>query len=370
MALTRRTTAIVLTGLFGWTDAAAAQRVVVGPASDVPLKWTLTREWSVGGAEDQDLVLTQLWAKDLAVDGDRLFVNDRAEWRVVVYGADGKRRGSIGRKGEGPGEFLMPGSLAIAPDRSLHADDYARERLLRFNVDGGSVEESPHAPKGNVFAFRFLADGSKVGKYTVRDSAFVGIRRGEQRVRLAALKVSATKSTPRVCRVTNYPVAPIFESAPVWDAADSTVVVSTGEYSVEVFSGDSMIHTLKRSKPQRRSTPALARTQIGKGAILHLEGMPPCTVPADMILAVAEIADVIPAYSALTLDHHGRVWATHFTVGYEPGKADVYDLSRGYLGTVALGSARPAAFFPDGRMISIELDEDEVPMIRVYRIRP
>jgi hypothetical protein len=311
-----------------------------------------------------------LWAKDLAVDGDRLFVNDRAEWRVAVYGADGRRLGSIGRKGEGPGEFLMPGSLAIAPDRSLHADDFARERLLRFNAAGDFVDESPYAPKGNVFAFRFLTDGSKVGRYTVRDSAFVGIRRGEQRVRLAALKVSPTKSTPRVCRVTDYPVAPIFETTPVWDAAGSTVVISTGPHAVDVFSGDSMTHRLTRAKPQRRSTPALARTQVGQGSILHLEGMPPCTVPADMILAVAEIADVIPAYSALTLDHRGRVWATHFTVGDEPGKADVYDLRSGYLGTVSLGSARPATFFPDGRMVSIELDEDDVPMIRVYRITP
>ncbi|MCC7002521.1 MAG: 6-bladed beta-propeller [Gemmatimonadaceae bacterium] len=370
MALTRRTATILLAGLFGWTGAAGAQRVIEGPATDVPLKWTLTREWSVGGAEDDDLVLTQLWAKDLAVDGDRLFVNDRAEWRVAVYGADGKRRGSIGRKGEGPGEFLMPGAIAIAPDRSLYADDYGRERLLRFNAAGDLIDESPRAAKGNVFAFRFLTDGSRVGRYTTRDSAFVGIRRGEQRVRLAALKVSPTKSTPRVCRVTDYPVAPIFESAPTWDATGTTVVVSTGAYAVDVFAGDSMTHRLSRAKLQRRSTPALARTQVGNGPILQLIGMPPCTVPADMILAVAEIADVIPAYSALTLDHKGRVWATHFTVGDEPGKADVYDLRSGYLGTVNLGSARPAAFFPDGRMVSIELDEDEVPMIRVYRITP
>lgn len=370
MALTRRTATIVLAGWFGWTGAAGAQQVIEGPAKDVPLAWTLTREWSIGGAEDEDLVLTQLWAKDLAVDGDRLFVNDRAEWRVAVYGADGKRRGSIGRKGEGPGEFLMPGSIAIAPDRSLYADDYGRERLLRFNTAGDFIDEAAYATKGNVFAFRFLTDGSRVGRYATRDSAFVGIRRGEQRRRLAALKVSPTKSTPRVCRVTDYPVAPIFESAPVWDATGSTVVVSTGAYAVDVFAGDSMTHRLTRAKPQRRSTPALARTQVGKGSMLQLVGMPPCSVPADMILAVAEIAELVPAYSAVTLDPRGRVWATYFTVGDEVGKADIYDLRNGYVGTVTLGTARPVAFFPDGRMVSIELDEDEVPMIRVYRITP
>jgi hypothetical protein len=217
---------------------------------------------------------------------------------------------------------------------------------------------------------RLLDDGTRVGRFGSEDSSFVGLRRGAQRIRLAAQPKSAPARIESVCHVLGYPVPPIFELAPSWDARDSTVVISTGRFAIDVLTRDVLTSQFTRPKQQRRSTRALARQHVGTGDVVQLVSMPPCTVPADMILAVAEIADVIPAYSALTLDHEGRVWATHFTVGDEPGKADVYDLRSGYLGTVNLGSARPATFFPDGRMVSIELDEDEVPMIRVYRITP
>jgi len=370
MALTRRTATIVLAGLFGWAGAAGAQRVIEGPAKDVPLKWTLTREWSIGGAEDDDLVLVTLLRSDMTIDRDRLYVSDRTESRVVIYGSDGRRLGILGRRGAGPGEFLSPGVLTVAADRTLLADDHEKERTLRFDSAGRFIDELPPITSKNVVLHRLLDDGTRVGRFGSDDSSFVGLRRGAQRIRLAAQPRSQPERIPSVCRVLGYAVRPIFEIDPSWDASDSTVVISTGGYAIDVRTRDVLTHRFTRPKQPRRSTRALAREQVGTGTVVQLVSMPPCTVPADMILAVAKIADVIPAYSALTLDHKGRVWATHFTVGDEPGKADVYDLRRGYLGTVNLGSARPATFFPDGRMVSIELDEDEVPMIRVYRITP
>lgn len=91
-------------------------------------------------------------------------------------------------------------------------------------------------------------------------------------------------------------------------------------------------------------------------------------MPADMVLAFAEIALEVPAYSALTLDASGVIWATRVTLPDEPAVANLYDVHAGFLETVPLGSARPVAFLNDGRMISIERDRDDAPMLVAYSV--
>ena len=129
------------------------------------------------------------------------------------------------------------------------------------------------------------------------------------------------------------------------------------------------MRTLARDTPRRRATPALARRAVGKGYTMQLMGMHPCTVPAEMILAIAEIAKEVPAYSALAIAPRGRIWATRYVVPGDAAFADVYEERSGYVGTVPLGAARPVAFFADGRMISLEQDADGVPQIVVYEVR-
>jgi len=86
------------------------------------------------------------------------------------------------------------------------------------------------------------------------------------------------------------------------------------------------------------------------------------------VLAVAEIAPEIPAYDALIIDAQGLIWATRVALPDEPALADLFDGQTGFVETVPLGSARPVAFLHDGRMVSIERDRDDVPMLVVYTI--
>ena len=58
-----------------------------------------------------------------------------------------------------------------------------------------------------------------------------------------------------------------------------------------------------------------------------------------------------------------------YAVGKEPAIADVFDPETGYTGTVSLGAARPVAFLSRTLLVSLETDDDEVPVVRVYRVR-
>jgi hypothetical protein len=69
-------------------------------------------------------------------------VVERRTKEVRIYGRDGRHLVTVGRAGEGPGEFQRSPILAVAePDTIVTWDSTAR-RVSRFLVDGTLVEEN------------------------------------------------------------------------------------------------------------------------------------------------------------------------------------------------------------------------------------
>lgn len=67
----------------------------------------------------------------LAVDAKgRIYVTDTQEPRILVFDADGKLLATIGRKGQGPGEFTAPTGPTFGPDGALYVRNL--ERVQRF----------------------------------------------------------------------------------------------------------------------------------------------------------------------------------------------------------------------------------------------
>jgi hypothetical protein len=329
----------------------------------------LQRDWRVGGIEDTVLSFSALSVHDVAVDTrNRLLVIDRDNHRVAVLSPDGRLMDTWGRSGEGPGELQFPLTLAVAPDSTTHVYDSGKRKYVVFTPDG-TLRDEPAIERGRPFRFRFLPDGSIVGsQLNASDSSRLWRDSSGVRTPLAALAQPANRETPPVCRVAGYPVAPIFTPSIAWDARDARTAVSVGDFAITVYEPGREPRVLRRDTARRATSRELAARMIGKGPTLQLQGMKPCTIPAEMVLEVAEVASEMPAYAALTIDAKGTIWARRFTLPDEPALADLFDVETGFVRTIALGAARPVAFLNDGRMVSIELDADEVPMVVVYTV--
>lgn len=78
---------------------------------------------------------------DVAVDEDgNAYVTDWGDNNLKIFGPEGELRATVGREGEGPGEFQMPFAVAVLGERVLVAD----RRLYRISVvdrDGTFVED-------------------------------------------------------------------------------------------------------------------------------------------------------------------------------------------------------------------------------------
>ena len=93
------------------------------------------------------------------------------------------------------------------------------------------------------------------------------------------------------------------------------------------------------------------------------------TLTQSMVPEMA-FATELPVISDLNVDHENRIWVSRSgDDGVSPGPIDVLTPSGGYLGTLSADDFQvPDAFGPDGLMAYVELDELEVPFLRVVRL--
>ena len=337
---------------------------------DAPAESPLERRWQVGGVDDTTLVFETLTRNDLAVDPhDRLFVIDRSAGRIAVLDSAGQLVDSWGARGPGPGEFLFPLTLAVAPDGALHVYDAEKQRVIVFASDGRFREEYAR-PAGHPFRFRFRADSSVVGNTAPRAGGAMQLRAGSAAAwqTLDSVPEGKTGLIESVCDVIGYSVEPVFQPRLAWDARGDTIVSSVGDFAITVRAPTSPDRVLTRDTSRRATSRTLAARELGDGRSIQIRGRKPCIIPTDLLLDVAHIEPYMPAYTDLTLGTNGQLWATRDVLSDEPTVADVFDLESGYRATVTLGTARPEVFLRSGLMISIERDADGVPMLVGYRV--
>ena len=105
-------------------------------AQDVPLAWDFSEVWRAGGLDAPE------WAQftrpgEVAFDGSgNLYVVDGAALHIVKVGPDGSLVTTIGRAGEGPGEFGLIFGMIVWPNGSFVVNDARRNGLQLFSADG------------------------------------------------------------------------------------------------------------------------------------------------------------------------------------------------------------------------------------------
>lgn len=82
----------------------------------------------------------------------RVIVSDAGDLRLVVFSAEGKVLGTIGRKGKGPGEFESPTGPAIGPDGALYVRNMSTVSRFVTDPKTGLLGRFDRAFPGPAFA--------------------------------------------------------------------------------------------------------------------------------------------------------------------------------------------------------------------------
>jgi len=118
----------------------------------------------IGDIDTEDENLAFHYPSDVAADAEgNLYVLDAGNTRVQKFGPDGKYLATIGRKGQGPGEFILPGGLDFDKDGNLVVSDTVQARL-HVIIDGGRDSRSVFLKDERIYGVRCLGSGGFVGR--------------------------------------------------------------------------------------------------------------------------------------------------------------------------------------------------------------
>ena len=338
------------------------------------------RSWATGppvqpvleATSGDDAILSYVW--DLAMDSrGHVYVVDFQEPGIIELNHDLGYERTIGREGEGPGEFGRAATVQILDGDSLIVWDSELQRLTLF-PPGGSEAASVHSlgtqersgttwrlPGGAYLArssTAYMADGSDQG--STRTEVLRHIREEEGRV-----------------------VDEVIFSYP---AAESLVLRAEGAVSVagHPFGRSSFVGLLADGRIAHAGSDALEVRAIDLAGDIQTAFSHPTTYMPVSRRDLAAAADglgrdlarllregapyVWPSLTGLVVDDEGRIW-----IGLRDADLTKWEWAAFLVdGTHRLSVELPAGFevyaVGGGRMIGVEQDELDVPQIRAYRL--
>ena len=99
-------------------------------------EWTTQPDYEIGDEMEGDALFARISSVVPTADGSRVYVLDRQAFEVTIWTPEGTLIGRVGRHGDGPGDFISPGSLYLFDDRFQVAE---RLRITTFSLDGDLV---------------------------------------------------------------------------------------------------------------------------------------------------------------------------------------------------------------------------------------
>jgi hypothetical protein len=111
---------VVVMILTGVGDQALAQPPTLANPADPParLHQELREVWRAGGDEDDTVLMGQIGTA-ISGPGGEVYALDSQLAQVLVFAADGRFLRTLGREGDGPGEFRQPTGLMLTHDGDL-----------------------------------------------------------------------------------------------------------------------------------------------------------------------------------------------------------------------------------------------------------
>ncbi len=343
-----------------WTGKETTKEGIVNvanPAAPADGKTSIkpTEMWRAGG-EDEEVIFGVV--SDVALDAQgNLYALDMQLSQISVFDPDGNLVRTIGREGEGPGEFRRANQLFITPDNKVAVSQSMPGKIVMLTPDGKPAGNFPipEAPDGGTqmiwdagSAGRSVVLGSgtfaqKDGKLTVENSLMLLAPDGTSRGKMAERR--------QVNDMANMNFEEKTARRPVWTAsADGNVYVNDtfDAYEIKYYGGDAKLARIatreythrSRSKEEMEEGKPRMMMRRGGGAAQRMEAKASPTDP-DVLQMVARDDGTLWVLSS----RGARDSAQGTMVSY-----DVFDAKGHFMREVAI-QGHDASYRKDGIMI-------------------
>ncbi|MCY4398057.1 MAG: hypothetical protein OXE96_01755 [Gemmatimonadetes bacterium] len=312
---------------------------------------------------------------DAVADSEgRVYVLDFQEAGVIALNADLIHDRTIGREGEGPGEFTRPGSMQVLPGDSLLVWDYQPQRITVFPP--GSDEAAYVRPLGTQELGSDVQGLAGSLGYLARSStAYRADASDEGETRIAVLR-HIREEGGRV----------VDELVYQYPAAESLVLRGDGSVSVSghPFGRSSFVGLLGAEQIVHASSDALeVRIVDLQGGVRTAFAFPttPVAVTGRELAAAADGLSsamgsllregapyVWPTLTGLVVDDQDRIWLGIHTGDPSTREWAAFMPDGTHVVSVDLPVGLEVHAVRDGRVIGSGVDELDVPRVLAYRL--
>lgn len=345
----------------------AGVTIIENPGLDRPLDVEVTPIADLIPPDSALTVVSQGVAVDEATG--RVFVADRPNDRVVVFEPSGRYAGTLGRSGDGPGEFRNPVAVSMDPSGSLVVWDTGRRTLSRWSSGGDLLgEERPDQHYGRL--------GFAVGADWVVTVTATGAGMATRR-QLAVHKEGDTRTLHETTadmammemRGGSFPAEELFAPTPVWtNRGDSISFLDGPYYRIDISVGGALGLSLRRPVDPIEVTREMAVRNIESGPGAYGDLMRRNGLEAEDIVAAIGYEDRISPVLSVTAAPEGRLWVTRTLDGISPHVVDIFDASGGYEGSFDAPGV-PVAFVSDSTFVALRLEDFGETILTLQRIR-
>jgi hypothetical protein len=259
------TLALAVAALISVPQPAVGQEQVMNPskAAKAPETIELKELWRVGGYDDEDVLFGVI--TDIIADKDNFYMLDSQLNEVQVYSSGGEYLRTIGREGEGPGEFRTAFNLLLLPSGNIGVLQAFPSKIIGLTPGGDPADDFELPEREDAVGFRVLFAARNAGDqlavvYGFNQPSEAGFTQqnvmslfgpdGGNERRLFSQDATMNAADPKIAEVEWDTFRNRWTSGPdgrVYSAVDY------GEYKINVWGSDGkLMHVINREYPPHK----------------------------------------------------------------------------------------------------------------------
>ncbi|MHC4165104.1 MAG: 6-bladed beta-propeller [Planctomycetota bacterium] len=290
----------------------------------------LKEQWRIGGEDDEEIfgVITDIIADD---DGN-VYMLDAQLNEIKVYSADGEYLRTIGREGEGPGEFRGAFSMMLVPGGNIGVLQTFPSKIVMLTPDGEPAGEYP-LPEAEGEGFRAILAAEYAGDnialiYVLNQPSEAGFTQNNI---LSLVDSKGEKETRLHSQASTMAASNAMISEKEWDTfrnrwtaspdGRAFSAVDFGEYAINVWTPDG-----KLDRVIHREYPEHVRTDEDKERLLDIYKGFTRQIPIPNMKY--EIEETWNEIQSLQAREDGTLWVrtSRGTQGLDDGVLGIYDV--------------------------------------------